>query len=64
MTRKAYVRTCEECGKPHTYCKEDRDGLMVCDECQENAKLYEAMDGDPTPDCHACYQTNYNCYFD
>ena len=34
---KRYNRTCEECGKPHTYCKEDSDGLMICEDCQTKA---------------------------
>ena len=44
MATRAYIRTCEECGQPHTYCKEDQDGLMVCEDCQKGALLVQVDD--------------------
>ena len=40
MSRAAYTRGCEECGQ-RAYCHRDRDGLMVCEECEAKA---EALD--------------------
>ena len=28
---------CEECGLPHTPCRESDDGIMECAECREKA---------------------------
>ena len=40
MTNRRYNNQgCEECGNPHTACREDDDGLMVCHDCQHREAI-------------------------
>jgi len=42
MKRRYNNQGCQQCGKPHTACREDDEGIMQCKECQ-SPKRHKGM---------------------